>query len=175
LSIIKSKSEKNNISNIETYCENIDSLFDKLNGRTFDVIISAFSLYYSKDIPTLISSIKKLLSENGKFFVCGPTKGNNDELINFQSKISSSKTEISYPMIDTILPEIKNNFPKFIESDFVNPLIFPNIESIMRYWKSYALYDEKIEDKFYQNMIEHFSNNSKFITTKKIIGTIGYL
>jgi len=137
----------------------MDNLPDLLgNTNKFDLIISCFAIYYSKKIPELIATIKRLLNNEGRFFVCGPIQGNNSELIEFHSQILKSPIEhIKFPMTKTILPEIKKKF------------------SMIDYWKSYYLYDQNLEEEFIFKTKNYFKKHTEFISTKKIIGIIARL
>jgi len=174
LEIIKNYCKKNNITNVTTIQGNMDDCISLLKDTTdFDVIISSYALYYSENIPTLISNIKKILKPSGRFFVCGPMKGNNLELIEFQAKIENSLVkEPHYFMTEDILPEIKKNFKNVSEDYFSNPTHFPDSISLIQYWKSYYLYDEKIEKQFLENIKKFFEKNHAFVTTKKSIGIL---
>ena len=169
-------SEKNNISNITLKHGNIDNLDTQIHSDTkFDMILSCFALYYSQNISKTISSIKQLLNSNGKLFVCGPVEGNNIELVKFQSNILESKKKYGpFIMTDTILPEIKKKFSNVILDYFYNPISFPDASSLFNYWKSYILYEPKIEEQFLEKINEYFSKHDKFVTTKKIIGITAY-
>jgi len=175
LGIIKQTCLKEGLENVITIKGNMDDLPILLNSENdFDVVISCFALYYSKDIPQMISKIKKILKPNGRLFVCGPVEGNNKELIQFQKDISeSSIKKIRYVMSEDILPEILKNFSQVHDDYFVNPVEFPNVESVMSYWKSYYLYEPTIEKEFSNLLKEYFSKNSIFLTTKKILGVLG--
>lgn len=174
LEIIKNYCKKNNISNVTTIQGNMDDCISLLKDTNdFDVIISSYALYYSKNIPILISNIKKILKPSGRFFVCGPVKGNNLELIEFQAKIENSIVkEPHYFMTEDILPEIKKNFKNVSEDYFSNPIHFPDSISLIQYWKSYYLYDAKIEKQFLENIKKFFEKNQAFVTTKKSIGIL---
>ncbi len=176
LKILENDSKKNNISNIVLKQGNIDNLYKQIHSDTkFDVILSCFALYYSQNISKIVSSIKQLLNSNGKLFVCGPVKGNNKELVKFQSNISESiKKYGPFIMTDTILPEIKKKFSNVVLDYFYNPISFPDPSSLFNYWKSYILYEPEIETQFLEKINEYFSKHDEFVTTKKIIGINAY-
>jgi len=177
LEIVKENCAKDSIENVMTIKGNMDDLLKLLSSGTyFDIAISCFALYYSKNIPQLISNIKKFLNQNGRFFVCGPYKGNNSELIRFQSQISPSNIKpTQYPMTELILPEVLKNFDNVSKHYFQNPVEFPNPESLIKYWKSYILFDSKIEHNFISHTKKYFKGHTKFITTKKVIGILAYM
>jgi ubiquinone/menaquinone biosynthesis C-methylase UbiE len=159
---------KNNVKLILGNMDNLDSL---VNSEKFDLVSSCFALYYSKDLPLLIQKIKKVLVPGGRLFVCGPIEGNNIELIKFHSQIPHAKKQnLPFIMSEKILPELKNQFKTISKDIFVNPLSFPSSNSLIDYWKAYALYESHIEEEFIKKVKLHFSKNNVFVTTKKILG-----
>jgi len=174
LQIAKQKCLENNQQKLKTFrgsMDNLDTVLGNLNN--FDIVISCFALYYSKNIPELITKIKKILSPKGKFFVCGPVMGNNAELIDFQNQITKSPIKtLPYPITETILPEIIKIFSNVSKFYFSNPIRFPDSLSLINYWKAYYLYDASIEEEFTLKIVEHFKNQKEFICTKKVLGII---
>lgn len=177
LAIIKENCSKEGLTNIKTILGNMDDLPDLLGSQNdFDIVLSCFALYYSKNISQLILTIKRILKKNGRLFVCGPEMGNNVELIEFQSQISRSFLKpVQYPMTDLILPEVIKNFKNVSQYHFLNPILFPDIDSMITYWRSYILFDSIIEQDFIYHTKKHFENHSKFITTKRVIGILAYV
>lgn len=177
LKIVEKRCSEKRIRKLKTIRANMDNLPDLLgNTNKFDLIISCFAIYYSKKIPELIATIKRLLNNEGRFFVCGPIQGNNSELIEFHSQILKSPIEhVEFPMTKTILPEIKKKFSMIEKFNFSNPLHFPNPDSLINYWKSYYLYDQNLEEEFIFKTKNYFKKHTEFISTKKIIGIIARL
>lgn len=171
---VKNLAIENDIQNIIIMKGNMDELQNLLGSKKdFDLVISCFALYYSENIPKIILDVKKILSREDRFFVCGPTSGNNIELIEFQSQIMQSKIKQNkYPMTEYILPEIEKNFSHIKKYYFSNPITFPNYHALVNYWKSYYLYDPKIEEQFITHLKKYFQTNTEFITTKRVLGVI---
>ena len=69
----------------------IDDSIKILDDESFDLIISTYAIYYSKDVETLLIELKKKLTGKGFIFICGPGKNSNEEIykiINSHSKNS---------------------------------------------------------------------------------------
>ena len=175
LKLIDDFSKNQSISGVSTVHGDLDSISILLkNYENFNLIFSSFALYYSKNFKKLITDIKSKLKPSGRFFCCGPIKGNNGELISFQQSIPDSIFEdVKYKMKDEILPCIENTFNSTSINYFENPITFPDVMSVMNYWKSSWLYEEKIENKFLEKLQLFFKTNDNFVTTKKIIGILG--
>jgi len=171
LSIVHDQCEYLHITNVRTILSSMDRLSELVEDSYFDVITSCFALYYSKDISKLIPIIKKKLKKDGRLFVCGPIKGNNIELINFQKNLPNSKISIiPYSMTESILPEIHFSFSNVSKNIFQNPIKFLDEKTLFKYWSSYYLYDSNLETIFKEKLHEHFNKYKHFTTTKKTIG-----
>lgn len=76
----------------------------------------------------MISGIYDKLNENGRFFSCGPIKGNNGELISFQQSIPESTLEdVAYKMTDEILPVTKKSLLIQVLNSLIIQLLFPTL------------------------------------------------
>lgn len=175
LELIQNFCKENSLNDVETVNSDLDDFSKSLQSYdNFDLIYSSFALYYSKNFKKLISSIYNKLNDNGRFFACGPIKGNNGELISFQQSIPKSTLEdVTYKMTDEILPVTKKIFTNTTTEFLDNPITFPNLDSLMNYWKSSWLFEENIEKEFFEKAKEYFEIHETFITTKKIIGILG--
>jgi ubiquinone/menaquinone biosynthesis C-methylase UbiE len=175
LKLIENYCKENSLKDVETINSDLDDFSNTLQKLdNFNLIYSSFALYYSKNFEKLISSIYNKLHDNGRFFSCGPIKGNNGELISFQQSIPESTLEdVTYKMTDDILPVTKKIFDNTSTEFLDNPITFPTLESLMNYWKSSWLFEEKIEKEFFEKAKKYFETNESFVTTKKIIGILG--
>jgi len=175
LKLIENFCNEKSFFDVSTVNGNLDDLNKLLENFTdFNLIFSSFALYYSENFEKLIPDIKSKLDPNGRFFCCGPIKGNNGELITFQQSIPDSSFEdVKYKMKDEILPVIEKTFKTVTIEYLENPIVFPDVQSVMNYWTSSWLYEEKIENQFFEKLKLFFKNNDCFTTTKKIIGILG--
>lgn len=154
----------------------MEELAEALGKDRFDAIASSFAIYYSKDIDKTVSDIYSLLKEGGRVFVCGPTEGNNKELAKLHIKVAplpSNFIEHTQFMANTALPTFKKYFKTIKTSIFRNPITFPNKKTVLDYWNSYTLFNEKAKGKFESLLDEYFSKKSMFVTHKVVLGILG--
>lgn len=144
-------------------------------GQKFDAISSSFAIYYSKDIGKTVLDIHSLLNDVGRVFVCGPTEGNNRELAEMHAKVaplSSKFIEHTQFVAKTALPTFKKRFKNVRTSIFKNPVTFPNKKSVLDYWSSYTLFNEKVKSKFESLVDDYFSKKPAFVTHKVVLGIL---
>jgi len=153
----------------------MEELAEVLGKDRFDAIASSFAIYYSKDIDKTVSDIYSLLKKGGRVFVCGPTEGNNKELANLHAKVAplpSNFIENTQFMSNTALPTFKKYFEAVKTSIFRNPITFPNRKSVLNYWNSYTLFNERARSKFESLLDEYFNKKSTFVTHKVVLGIL---
>ncbi|MEE8238936.1 MAG: methyltransferase domain-containing protein [Nitrososphaerales archaeon] len=146
-----------------------------LGSTTFDVISSCFSLYYSKGVSQTVTDISNLLTDSGRFFVCGPMRGNNAELADLHQEVSDlpedfmTHTEF---LENQALPLLREGFRKVETSIFRNPIVFPDAESLLAYWRSYTLFVAGATTKFDYLVKRRFSEDGSFMTNKVVLGIL---
>ena len=150
--------------------ENIDTDFE---DSYFDLIFCCFGLYYSTNYKRTIKDIYNKLKNNRKCFVCGPIKGNNLELTEIHEVFGKLPREyvIHNNFIETkALPYFKSIFSEVKIEIFENPITFPNKEALLRYWKSYTLFEREVQNEFENSITDVFRKDGKFITKKIVMG-----
>jgi ubiquinone/menaquinone biosynthesis C-methylase UbiE len=158
--------------NVKLIVSSMEDMYSKLNEfPKFDLIISCFAIYYSKNPEETIKQLKELLKDNGRFFICGPSIGNNRALLDLHSKIGNLP-KMHKGFFEKFAEEfLKKNFKKVEEFRFENPISFPDVESLAEYWLSYSLGDKNKLDDFKKATKEEFKDGA-FITVKEVIGIL---
>ncbi len=153
----------------------MEELAEDLGKERFDVAASSFAIYYSKDIDKTVSDIHALLKDGGRVFVCGPTEGNNGELAELHAKVAplpNKFIEHTQFMANIALPTFTKHFETVKTSIFKNPIKFPNKRTVLDYWNSYTLFNEKAKGKFESLLNEYFDKKSAFVTNKVVLGIL---
>ena len=68
------------------------------------------------------------------------------------------------------LPYFKSLFSEVKTEIFENPVTFPNKETLLKYWKSYTLFEQEDQNKFEKAIEDIFTKEGKFITKKVVMG-----
>lgn len=158
---------------IQTVQSDLDELDQKIEGE-FDRVLSSYSIYYIKKPAHVFETIHSLVRSGGIFFFCGPSRFNNLEIKQFHYRLRNE--EVPPPnwsdtfIEDISLPLTQSLFSSFEIFRFENPLRFDSADALYKYWSSYNLYDESLDDKFKESAQAYFENNSVFTTVKRVIG-----
>ncbi len=59
-------------------------------------------------------------------------------------------------------------------STFENPLVFPDVNSVLGYWESYSLYCPELRTSLEQVLTSHFKEHSTFTTIKRVRGILAH-
>jgi SAM-dependent methyltransferase len=152
----------------------LDHLADEIMSATeFDRALGSFSLYYAHDPARLFVTIYRHLTIGGLLFFCGPSRKNNAELRSFHDSVSghaSGATAAALFMEDDGPRYVRELFADVSVTAFENPLRFESATELYRYWSSYYLYDDRLDDAFRAAGAEFFANHDQFVTVKRVIG-----
>lgn len=160
-------------TNVKLILSSMEDMYEKLKQfPKFDVIISCFAIYYSKNPEETILQLKALLKENGRFFICGPSIKNNQALLDLHSKIGELPKMRKGFFENFAIPFIEKNFNKVEVFKFENPITFPDVDSLTDYWLSYTLGDKNKENEFREVAENEFKDGKKFTTVKEVVGVL---
>ena len=161
-----------------TYVAALDEIPNLIINKKFDRIFSSYAMYYVNNFDKLASWIHGSLSENGRFFYCGPTHKNNLELRRLMCKVTGQALEkytVASKFMETDSRPLVNKFFKTVEiREFENSVIYPTASSLIEYLRSHNLYSKSFDNK-YKNLISaHFEENETFVNVKRGVGVLAY-
>ena len=166
--------ERDKLHNVELVECSLDEAPYQLGNRKFDIILSSYAIYYSKDQASLISELARLLRPHGRLFVTGNDEGNNHELVNFLNNLSPAVAISSYKPFMTSL-EIEYvglSYRDYTVYHETNTITFPSHVTVAEYWRASSLYRPETEGTFEDNLARHFEANKVFTLTKTILGVL---
>ncbi len=142
--------------------------------RAFDRVLCVYALYYAKCSSRIFDVVYQALKLDGQFFYCGPSETNNAELKQFhgclQGATATAITEASMFMEQVGLSLARERFSEIQVFRFENPLSFRSEEGLYNYWRSYNLYDQRLEAAFKNKAAAHFRRYQVFETVKRVVG-----
>jgi ubiquinone/menaquinone biosynthesis C-methylase UbiE len=159
--------------------ENVDAIVGDLNtvpadlgGRRFDLIVSSYAIYYADDMAGLLSDLKKLLSDAGRVFVCGPGEGTNREMYELVRSAAPDKCPESQPdfISESEIERVAAAYQSTAIHRMPNKIDFPDPESLLRWWTSHSSFVPEAEERLREAVGRHFSDNETFSLTKNVLG-----
>jgi ubiquinone/menaquinone biosynthesis C-methylase UbiE len=157
----------------------MDKCIDLIQSKKFDLIISSYAIYYSKDMVYLLKNIRQLLKNKGQIFVCGPGDGTNIEMNVIIDKVGKPIGIKSSPITDFIddlsIKEVSNNFNLFKKTRLFNKIYFYSTDDVLLWWKNHISYNQLIFDDITEIIMDHFRKNKYFEISKNVLGIQYYI
>ena len=154
-------------------CE-LDNVVKYFQGSRFDLIVSTYAIYYSRNMPKLLSSLTCLMSPKAQMFVCGYGKGTNEEIYNLINELSSSDSTKIDSMEDFIDNDEIENISQYYSSCRVarlsNKVKFSSPDAILSWWTNHNSYIPKLHQEVRRALDKFFSKNEFFFLSKNVLG-----
>ncbi len=174
ISLVKLRADREEFNNIDAVNGSIDDCLSLLQGREFDLILSAYAVYYSRDMVSLISSLKNLLRPKGQVFVCGYGRGTNQEMIKLVNQVAGGTRERTNEIQDFIgrseICEVGRWYSRYKTVRLDNRITFTSAEGLLRWWRNHNSFAENIYEEVARSVEQHFKLNETFILTKAVLG-----
>lgn len=182
--LLKRAKENNRKASFEI--QNFDRKF-RWKDSSFDLVSCCFAIYYAKDIQKTLLEMQRVLKNNGRLFICGPTENNAIELNKIHEKVIRQKIPQTAilrikRMKNEVLPIIKKHFDKVRVKIFRNKISFPDAKSFINYYSSTLLFKEgvpyskrkKILKKMEKETNLIIKNKKSFNINKEVISILAY-
>ena len=125
---------------------------------TFDLVSSAFAIYYAADLDFTFSEARRVLKPGGRLFVTGPLPENKKM---FYEIIKEATNRPIPPMPGSsrfkgdIYKTIEGLFSKTELLTFENPITFPSVEPFMDYTRASLSEDRKLWTSMFNGKEEY--------------------
>jgi len=152
----------------------LDDCVQRLAGRHFDLIVSSYAIYYSKDIVALLKGVRSLLTDRGTVFVCGPGKHTNREILDIVNRFIPDSSEKLEPIDDFLGPaeirDIARSYSKSIVSRLENKILFGSPDGVLSWWNHHNSFVPSVAAGVQEYVNAYFENNETFSLTKNVLG-----
>ena len=126
-----------------------------LEGGTFDVVTSCYSIYYFEDLEAVLAEARRLLRVGGRFFAVGPAWDNSKEFYDLHVEISGKPIPGSFfahlmRINDQLVPLAYRMFPHVRVSPFVNRVYFrgsDGVQAASNYYRNNLILHETTDDE----------------------------
>lgn len=179
--LLAEKRVKNINENIDLSLKKLplDAMFEdeELKDSQFDLISCFYGLYYSENTENVLNNAVKHLSDNGILLIVGPYGNNNKDLFDILQRhielpelvLRSSGTF----MQDEVLKALSEEKLEIQINKFENKIVYPDLDSVLNYWKATTFYSKEKEPNIINELQEHFKSDEKFIVEKHVMAVIG--
>ena len=159
---------------IRSHCADLDHLAQGAGiAGVFDRVSGSYSLYYARYPERLFETVHRHVASDGLFFFCGPGSQNNAELRSFHYGVAGGgpgPTPAGLFMEDAGQRHARRLFANVTVTTFENRISFTSADGLCKYWRSYNLFDELLDDAFQAAAADFFAKHDEFLTVKRVIG-----
>jgi ubiquinone/menaquinone biosynthesis C-methylase UbiE len=179
LDLIREKIPPDQASRMTLLCSDMDLLGSSLKDHglgslKFDLVFCSYGLYYSSDVPNLLSEAETYLRKDGQMIIVGPYGPNNESLFSTLEEAGVRIPDyVRYTsqdfMHDTVLPWGTLHFTSLSIRTLVNPVVWTSVDQVLAYWKNSTFLDPDRIPEVIDRLKEHFAGSSTFVNRKYVM------
>src|SRR5207245_2971282 len=132
---VNEKAKTNQLKQIRAMKGSFDECINLLHDSKFDLILSCYAIYYSKDMKGVLCALRSLLNPNGHIFICGSGKMNNQEIYNIINHVIHNPLEHikyeGYFIHASRIEEIGKCYQRFSTVRWYNKIQFNKVEDVL--------------------------------------------
>jgi ubiquinone/menaquinone biosynthesis C-methylase UbiE len=145
-----------------------------LEDLKFDLIFCSYGLYYSSDVPRLLSEMEGLLGMDGSIVIVGPYGPNNETLFRMLNEAGVQIPEyVRFTsqrfMHDVVIPWGTLHFPCLSIRTMANPIVWTSPDQVLEYWKNSTFFDPGKIQAVAERLREFFAGEPSFINKKYVM------
>lgn len=171
---INARAEREAVPHVRATQISLDDVLAKLQTRQFDLVISAYAIYYAKDMVGLICGLRSLLPRNGAAFICGPGRGTNAEMVRLIERLAADGAQRVPPVDDFLsahdLERIAGCYARCETMRLPNEIRFDSVESVMGWWENHNSYVPAMRDRVSAALRAEFEAGRGFVLAKNVLG-----
>jgi len=148
-----------------------------LGDLKFDLVFCSYGLYYSSDVPRLLSEMEGLLGKDGCIVIVGPWGPNNEALFRMFGDAGVQIPEyVRFTsqrfMYDVVIPWGTLHFPCLSIRTMVNPIVWTSPDQVLDYWKNSTFFDPGRIQAVTDRLGECFAGEPRFINKKYVMSVV---
>lgn len=168
------KAEREGIPQTTARRASLDEVLVQLKSLRFDLIISAYAIYYAQDMVGLICGLRSLLRPNGQVFICGPGRGTNLQLVQLIERLAQGGPQRVRPVEDFLsagdIETIARCYSRCETVRLPNEIRFDSVERVMEWWQNHNSYVPGIHDQVAAALRAEFEAHRGFVLAKNVLG-----
>lgn len=159
---------------LKTSMEEMFSSSD-LSGTKFDLISCFYGLYYSRNVEDTLHGMLNHLSAPGTLLIVGPYGKNNAsffELLQRHFSLPDGVVRSSTIFMEQEVYPVLNAHTDVEAVTFVNPVEYPEPQSLIDYWRASTFYSNEHEAAVVKDVENHFRRDGSFVIEKHVMAYI---
>lgn len=174
VSEVNDRARREGRSNVRALRASLDDCPAALPDGPFDLLLSTYAVYYSRDLTRLLDRLREVLSPGGSMFLCGPGVGTNDEMITLVNGVQDALEEPVPPVEDFLDPEqiraLGRTYRSISVSRMENAVSFASVAEVMTWWRNHNMFRAAAEQRVMHDLEAIFAKGAGFRLTKHVLG-----
>lgn len=171
---LNERAQREGASHVEAVQGSLDDSLEQLGSRRFDLVISAYAIYYARDMVQLLSGLRSLLDADGQMFICGPGRGTNQEILQTIERVATEPSQRPRPVDDFLSAEdIRRIGRHYSRSETVrlpNQIRFDSVERVLVWWENHNSFVPGLREDVARALAAEFVAQRGFMMTKNVLG-----
>lgn len=173
---VNDHAERDGLKNIRAVRCSLDDVVNQLKDSRFDLVLSSYAIYYSRDQVKLLSSFPSLLRSDGQVFICGYGKGTNNELYDLIEEIAprpmQQPTRIDDFLSSSDIAKISEFFSSYKIVRLENKIIYSSSQQFLGWWKNHNSFIPELEETVRKRLDSFFDREDSFSLSKNVLGVV---
>jgi len=172
VSEVRRRAEAEGLEHVTAIELHLDACCEALSDRRFDLLLSAYALYYATDVVGLIRCLHGLLAAGGQAFFCGYAAGTNREMVDLVNVAGAGPA--AEPIGDWLAADqIAAAAEPYAGCEVVrldNQVTFPTAADVLAWWRNHNSYVPDREPAVRKAVEAMVKRDGAFVLTKNVLG-----
>ena len=173
VSEVNDRARREGRSNVRALRASLDDCPAALPDGPFDLLLSTYAVYYSRDLMRLLERLREALSPGGSMFLCGPGVGTNGEMITLVNGVDALEEPVA-PVEDFLDTEqiraLGRTYGSVSVSRMENAVSFASVAEVMTWWRNHNMFRAAAEQRVTEELEAIFAKGAGFRLTKHVLG-----
>jgi ubiquinone/menaquinone biosynthesis C-methylase UbiE len=170
---VNSEAERRGLAHVRAVPGSLDDCITLLGDARYDLILSTYAIYYSRDLTKLLIDLRSLLQPGGEIFVSGPGVGTNEEMVQLLTSLRDGH-DAPAPVADFIsdaeIRAVGAAYRDYAVDRLQNLITFPSPDAVLSWWRNHNSYVPELESGVVDRLDRHFQERDTFSLTKNVLG-----
>jgi cyclopropane fatty-acyl-phospholipid synthase-like methyltransferase len=154
----------------------LDTCLESLPKQGYDLIVSAYAIYYAKDVPGLLKGLRGCLKPGGLAIIMGYGAGSNDELYALINASATKPGDKLERVEDYLSPGevdgLRSSYAKVTTERLANHVTFTSTADVLSWWRNHNSYRAAVDADVERLLDEKIAASGRFELAKNVFAVM---
>ena len=154
----------------------LDTCLESLPKQAYDLVVSAYAIYYAKDVPGLIRGLRACMKQGGVAMIMGFGAGSNDELYALVNSAATRPEDKIARVADFLSPAevegLRAAWGKVTIERLANHVTFTSAADVMAWWRNHNSHRPGVDAAVEKLVAETFAASGRFQLAKNVFAVM---